>query len=257
MNSQSDTRENLGFRQGGTHIAKVVLYAKKVGMISMFLDKWDFIGCTVLEVPKHCLVKEVYQDVSSGLVKYKKIQFGVVCAENPGSFSVSKKVKKPLKVDLEKKGVLPCYRVFESANPNGMFDTLQNGAFIVASDVFKKDMKIGATSKSKGKGFQGVIKRHNMAGGPASHGSSKFHRKCGSVGGGRSTSGRTFKNSPMAGRMGFNQVTVWGLKVISVLKPEDMNLDPIVWQGYEWIIVHGAVPGSTGSSVFLSSKHVV
>lgn len=88
---------------------------------------------------------------------------------------------------------------------------------------------------SKGKGFQGVMKRHNFGGGPASHGS-KFHR-VGASTGNRTTPGRTFKNIKMPGRMGGDRVTVQNLRVVSI-DPER-----------KIILVKGAVPGSKNSFV--------
>ena len=108
----------------------------------------------------------------------------------------------------------------------------------VRVDVFGEGEKIDVTGTSKGKGFQGVMKRWNFAGGPASHGAKKWHRRPGSIGQ-RKTPGRVYKGKKMAGHMGDERVTVQNLEVVEVRPDENL------------ILVKGAVPGANGGLVIL------
>lgn len=108
---------------------------------------------------------------------------------------------------------------------------------VIKADTFQKGEIVDVRGKSKGKGFQGVMKRHNYAGGPASHGS-MFHRAPGSIGS-SSYPSRVLKNKSLPGQMGNEMVTVKGLQVIEI-RPEE-NL----------IFISGAVPGPTGSFVVI------
>lgn len=106
-------------------------------------------------------------------------------------------------------------------------------------ELFENERYIDVSALSKGKGFQGVMKRHGFAGGPAAHGS-KFHRVAASTG--QCTSpGRSFKNSKMPGRMGFERVTVQNLRVVKVDKELGV------------LMVSGAVPGKKNATVYIKS----
>ncbi len=107
----------------------------------------------------------------------------------------------------------------------------------VSSGIFEKGELVHVRATSKGKGFQGVMKRHNFSGGPASHGS-MFHRAPGSVGS-SSYPSRVFKNKALPGQMGNQRVTVQGLRIVDI-RPEE-NL----------VLIAGAVPGSVGGLVFI------
>ena len=101
--------------------------------------------------------------------------------------------------------------------------------------AFTEGMLVDVSGTSKGKGFQGVVKRFRVAGGPASHGS-MFHRRIGSVGM-RQTPGRVWKNQAMPGHMGTDSRTVQNLRVVKIIA--DKNL----------ILVKGAIPGANGDDV--------
>lgn len=106
----------------------------------------------------------------------------------------------------------------------------------LTADTFSTDDKIRVTGTSKGKGFQGGVKRHGFAGGPRSHGQKHSEREPGSIGGsGGRAGGRVAKGMRMAGRMGSDLITVRNLKVLAV----DKNTNTIV--------VKGAVPGNPGT----------
>lgn len=142
-----------------------------------------------------------------------------------------KNVNKPLAGHFQKYTVSPVrfLREFRDFAPEG--DT-------VSVDIFSEGEKIDATGTSKGKGTQGVMKRWNFKGGPASHGSKKWHRRPGSIGQ-RKTPGRVYKGKRMAGHMGMERVTVQNLEIVEI-RPEE-NL----------ILVKGAVPGANGGLVIL------
>ncbi len=101
---------------------------------------------------------------------------------------------------------------------------------------------VTVSGKTKGKGFQGVVKRHGFAGGRRSHGQKHSEREAGAIGGGGRAGGRIIKGLRMAGRMGNNKVTVKNLRVIKVL-PETRE-----------IFIRGAIPGRRGSAVLIKSK---
>ena len=107
----------------------------------------------------------------------------------------------------------------------------------ITVDIFQKDEKVHVQGMSKGKGFQGAMKRHNFRGGPATHGS-MFHRTVGSVGA-SSYPSRIWKGKKMPGQMGAKNVTVRGLKIVEV-RPEE-NL----------LLIAGAVPGPAGGYVVI------
>ena len=113
----------------------------------------------------------------------------------------------------------------------------------VSLEIFSVGDKVQVSSISKGKGFQGVVKRHGFHGGPRSHGQKHSEREPGSIGGGGRDGGRVAKGMRMAGRMGGDRITIKGLKIVAV--------DP----GNNTILVSGAVPGRKGTLVELRSMN--
>ena len=108
--------------------------------------------------------------------------------------------------------------------------------------LFSEGEVVTVSGKAKGKGFQGVVKRHKFEGGRRSHGQKHSEREAGSIGGGGRAGGRVVKGMRMAGRMGGNTVTVKNLKIIKIL-PETRE-----------IFVRGAVPGRRGSLLVVKGK---
>ena len=108
-------------------------------------------------------------------------------------------------------------------------------------DIFEQGEKVNVTGISKGKGFQGGVKRYNFRGGPKTHGQSDRHRAPGSIGAG-TTPGRVLKGMRMAGRMGGDRVTVKNLEI--VLSDPDRNL----------LLVKGAVPGRRNSLLVIKKR---
>lgn len=195
------------------------LVAKKVGMTQVFDDDGNLIPVTVLRVDPNIVIarkteeKHGYDAVVLGVDDMKK-----------------SRVTKPYAGQFPE-GVLPKkdVREFRDFEPEcAVGDAL-------GIELFEACRFVDVMGISKGKGFQGVIKRWGFSGGRASHGS-KFHREPGSTG--QCTSpGRTFKNVKMPGRMGRERVTVLNLKVVKVDA------------GNRTIMVRGAVPGTNKGSV--------
>lgn len=146
-------------------------------------------------------------------------------------------MNKPMKGHFAKAGVAPKRFVREFKLEDAESYTVGQE---IKADVFAAGDKIDATAKSKGKGFQGAIKRHGQSRGPMTHGS-KYHRHAGSNGS-ATTPGRVFKGKKMAGHMGAVRITVQNLEVVRV--DAEQNL----------ILVKGAVPGPKKSLVMIKES---
>ena len=202
---------------------KKAILATKVGMTQIFNEDGTLIPVTVLQAGP-CVVTQVKTEENDG---YAAVQVGF------GDIR-EKLVNKPEKGHLEKAGVdlkrfLKEFR-FENA---GEYEVGQE----IKADIFEAGDHIDATAISKGKGFQGAIKRHGQSRGPMAHGS-KYHRHAGSNGP-ATTPGRVFKGKHMPGHMGHVQVTIQNLEIVRV--DAEQNL----------ILVKGAVPGPKKSLVTL------
>jgi len=156
-------------------------------------------------------------------------------------FGVKSRPSRPQKGHLRKAG-LPDRQGLETLRevPADSTEDLELGARIDAS-MFAQGEIVDVIGTSKGKGFAGVMKRHNFSGGPKTHGQSDRWRHSGSVGSG-TTPGRTFKNMRMAGHLGDARVTVKNLRILSV-DPE-RNL----------VALRGAIPGPNGGLVVIRKK---
>ncbi len=146
-----------------------------------------------------------------------------------------RKVTKPLTGHFDAAGVTPRRHVTEIRTEDAADYTLGQE---IAVDVFEAGAKVDVVGTSKGKGFAGVMKRHNFKGVSASHGSHRNHRKPGSIGA-SSTPSRVFKGMRMAGRMGHDRTTVLNLQVQAVDAEKGL------------LLVKGAVPGARGRLVFV------
>ena len=200
---------------------KKAILATKVGMTQIFNEDGTLIPVTVLQAGP-CVVTQVKTEENDG---YAAVQVGF------GDIR-EKLVNKPEKGHLEKAGVdlkrfLKEFR-FENA---GEYEVGQE----IKADIFEAGDHIDATAISKGKGFQGAIKRHGQSRGPMTHGS-KYHRHAGSNGSASDPS-KVFKGKKMPGQMGHVQVTVQNLEVVRV--DTENNL----------LLVKGAVPGPKKSLV--------
>ena len=194
---------------------KKAILATKVGMTQIFNEDGVLVPVTVLQAGP-CVVTQVKTVENDG---YKAVQVGFVDKRE-------KSVNKPVKGHFDKAGVSYKRYVrefrFENAEEYNVKDEIK-------ADVFAAGDKVDATAISKGKGFQGAIKRHGQHRGPMAHGS-KFHRHQGSNGS-ATTPGRVFKGKGMPGQMGNKQITVQNLEIVRV--DAENNL----------ILVKGAVPG--------------
>ncbi len=214
------------------------LLGRKVGMTQVFDDGGGAIPCTVLRVGPCVVVqrremsRDGYEAVQIGLVEPTKVRGGV----REGGSKKSKGINRAQKGHLDKANVPPMKRLREfRLNPGSEAPAV--GDRILVS-VFKLKDRVDIIGQSKGKGFQGVMKRHNFHGGAASHGS-MHHRAPGSVGASAYPS-RTFRGTRMPGQMGGNRVTVKNLEVVRV--DEENSL----------LVVRGAVPGARGSYLTVS-----
>ena len=200
---------------------KKAILATKVGMTQIFDENGVLVPVTVLQAGP-CVVTQIKNAENDG---YKAVQVGFVDKRE-------KLVSKPLRGHFDKAGV--SYKRYvrefklENADEYSVKDEIK-------AEIFAAGDKIDATAISKGKGFQGAIKRHGHHRGPMAHGS-KFHRHHGSNGS-ATTPGRVFKGKKMPGHMGSRQITVQNLVVVKV--DADNNL----------ILVKGAVPGPKKSLV--------
>jgi large subunit ribosomal protein L3 len=213
-------------------LKKLKLMGKKRGMTQLFDDKGHARACTVIEMQPNVVtqVKTVEKD------GYSAIQLGFDVVETKDPRTVGNRVTKPLLGHFKKAGVKPCRHLTESTVAEGVEYTLGQSFGV---DTFAEVAYVDATAVSKGKGYQGVIKRHHFAGGPASHGSG-FHRHGGSTGM-RSSPGRCLPGQKMPGRMGGEQVTTQNLRVVKVDPTENL------------LIVEGAVPGARNGLVYISA----
>ena len=196
------------------------ILGKKLGMTQIFTEEGIVVPVTVVEAGPNVVtqVKTVEKD------GYNAIQVGFEDAKE-------KSLNKPQKGHLAAANVLKKHLKEFRVDAVEEFTVGQE----IKADLFAAGEKIDVTGTSKGKGFQGPIKRHGQSRGPESHGS-RYHRRPGSMGA-CSFPGRVFKNKKLAGHMGSVKVTVQNLEVVRV--DADKNL----------ILVKGAIPGAKGSVV--------
>jgi len=202
---------------------KIGLLGKKIGMTRVYDEKGKATPVTVIEAGGNT----VLQTKTTENDGYAGVQVG---------FDVQKehRVTQPLLGHFKKAGSEPKKIIKEFRLPDG---ASLDGAFDLSVSQFAVGDVVDVIGRSKGKGFQGVIKKHNMDGQGASHGS-MMHRRNGAIGN-RSTPGRIWKNMGMPGHMGDDRVTVQNLKVVQVRPEEGV------------ILVSGAVPGANGSYIVI------
>jgi large subunit ribosomal protein L3 len=200
------------------------LLGKKIGMTQVYDAENTLVPVTVVEAGP-CPVVQVKTVESDG---YNAVQLG---------FS-RKKIKNTSKAALnhaKQAGLAEAPRVLGEvrlAEP----PAVKPGA-VVTVTAFHEGQLVDVIGVSKGKGFQGVVRKHHVAGGPAAHGS-MFHRRIGSIGM-RQTPGRSWKNQSMPGHLGTDRCTVQNLRVVKVLPEKNL------------LLVKGAIPGANGDDVIV------
>lgn len=209
----------------------LTLMGKKRGMIQLFDEKGNVVVCTVIEADPN-VVTQIKTKENDG---YIALQLGFEKVAGKTQHTIEKRTGKPQLGQFKKAGVEPRRFMVESRLDST--DSYAVGQEI-GVDIFDGVEFVDATAISKGKGYQGVMKRHNFAGGPASHGSG-FHRHAGSTGM-RSTPGRGLPGGKKAGQMGGERITVQNLRVVRIDKEDNL------------IIVKGQVPGPRNGLVYLS-----
>jgi len=201
----------------------VGILGKKLGMTQVFAEDGRAYPVTVVEAGPCCVVqvknndKDGYEAVKVGFLEVKE-----------------KKMNKPMTGVCKKVGV-KLYKIMKEYPMGG----LKVGELLTVEQFAKGD-KVSVSGVSKGKGFQGVMKRHNFSGGPGSHGS-MFNRAPGSIGA-SSYPSRVWKNQGMPGHMGSERVTVKNLEVVDVKAGQNI------------LLIKGAVPGANGTIIEIKKE---
>jgi large subunit ribosomal protein L3 len=200
---------------------KIGLLGRKIGMTRIYDDKGKATAVTVIEADGNTALQLKSEETDG----YSAVQVG---------FGAQKehRVNKPMLGVFKKAGSEPKRFIREFRLPDG---TKLEGELDLSVKQFAVGDVVDVIGRSKGKGFQGVMKKHNMDGQPASHGS-MMHRRNGAIGN-RSTPGRIWKNMGMPGHMGDERITVQNLRVAQIREAEGV------------ILVTGAVPGANGTYV--------
>lgn len=202
------------------------LIGRKCGMTRVFTEAGESIPVTVIEVDPNRItqIKTVEDD------GYQAVQ--VTTGERRAS-----RVTKPLAGHFAKASVAAGRGLWEFRVSGDEVASLQVGG-VIGVDIFQPGQAVDVTGTSKGKGFQGGVKRWNFRTQDATHGNSVSHRVHGSTGQNQ-TPGRVFKGKKMAGHMGDERVTVQGLEVVAI--DAERNV----------LVIRGAVPGATGNDVIV------
>ena len=202
------------------------LVGKKCGMTRVFTEAGASIPVTVVEISANRITQVKNTDVDG----YQAIQ--VTTGTRRDS-----RVAAAQKGHFAKAGVAAGRGVWEFRANDSDLEGREIGGEILA-DLFEQGQIVDVTGQSKGKGFQGGVKRHNFSMQDATHGNSVSHRVLGSTGQNQSL-GKVFKGKKMPGQMGNKRVTVQGLEVISVDVEKGL------------LVIKGAIPGATGGDVIV------
>ena len=200
------------------------LLGKKVGMTSVFSAEGKNVPCTVIEVGP-CVVTQLKTVEKDG---YESVQLGFEDTNE-------KHTSKPLQGHFKKAGVAPKRHLAEFKD----FEEKFNLGDTVDVNLFNEAVFVDVIATSKGKGFQGVVKRHGFGGvGQATHGQHNRARKPGAIGA-CSYPAKVFKGMRMAGQMGGDRVTVQNLRVLKVIPEHNL------------LLIKGSIPGAKGSIVII------
>ena len=200
------------------------LLGKKIGMMSVFSADGKNVPCTVIEAGP-CAVTQVKTIEKDG---YEAVQIGFQDQKES-------RMSAPLLGHFKKAGVAPKRHLAEFKG----YETELNMGDVLTVDLFADTNYVSVTGTSKGKGFQGVVKRHNFGGvGQATHGQHNRARKPGSIGA-CSYPAKVFKGLRMGGQMGNARVTTHNLQVLKVIPEHNL------------LVIKGSVPGYNGSIVII------
>jgi len=214
------SRERVAFTNGRGGILGI-----KAGMTQIFNDEGESIAVTVIDL-KPAVITQVKTKDKNG---YQAIQVGILDKK-------ANSATKPEQGHAKASGATGFYHYQEFRIADGeKIDGLTVGK-VLSPEFIKSGDLVDLTSVSKGKGFQGGMKRYHMAGGFKTHGASISHRSLGSIGN-RADPGKCFKNKKMAGQMGNIQVTVQNVRVVRVDAENQL------------LLVHGSVPGAKSGIV--------
>ncbi|MET0151097.1 MAG: 50S ribosomal protein L3 [Candidatus Binatia bacterium] len=202
--------------------AKLGLIGKKLGMTQIFVKGGALVPVTVIQAGPCAVVQKRTEDKDG----YFAVQLGF--AETKAQ-RLSKAGREHRKKAGKMVGVLREFRAGAE---------LEVGAEVKVADLFKEGDLVDVTGVTKGRGYQGVIKRHHFSGFPATHGTHEYFRHGGSIGN-RTHPGRVFKNKRMAGQMGAERVTTQNLAVVGVRADDNV------------LLVRGAVPGGRNGILFI------
>ena len=207
---------------------KPKLMGIKQGMMQLFDAQGNRVVCTVIKADKHVIsqVKSAEKD------HYNAIQL----ASGNLNAAKARKVAKPQQGHFKKAGIEPRRHMMEVRVDDA---TAYQVGQEMGVELFQDIEYVDVIGISKGKGYQGVMKRHNYSGGPAAHGSG-FHRHAGSTGM-RSPPGRCLPGTKKAGHMGDERVTVENLRVVKIDSDKQV------------IVVEGAIPGTRGGLVYITT----
>jgi large subunit ribosomal protein L3 len=200
-----------------------MLLGRKLGMTSIFSENGEYVPCTVIEAGP-CAVVQVRTLEKDG---YTAVQLGY------GEIA-ERKVSQPLAGHFKKAGIAPKRHIKEFRMDN---ITVAPGETVTIENILQIGDKVKVSGTSKGRGFQGVMKRHHFGGvGMSTHGQSDRQRAPGSIGS-SSYPSRVFKGMRMAGRMGGTRISIRNLEVLDIMP--DQNL----------LVIKGSIPGAINSIV--------
>lgn len=199
------------------------IVGSKVGMTQIFDEEARALPVTVIKAGP-CRIVQIRTPETDG---YSAVQLG---------YGRDRRPSRPVAGHYAKAGVEPARRLVEVRVED--VSGFEVGQEIKVEDIFQPGGKADVTGVSKGKGFQGVMKRHNFRGQKASHGAHKIHRAPGAIGA-CATPARVFKGTKLPGRMGAERTTVLNLAVVGVDAEQGL------------LLLQGAVPGPKGAVVFV------
>ncbi|MFM8280806.1 MAG: 50S ribosomal protein L3 [Bacteroidota bacterium] len=200
-----------------------MLLGRKLGMTSIFSENGEYVPCTVIEAGP-CAVVQVRTIDKDG---YSAVQLGY------GDIA-ERKVSQPLAGHFKKAGLAPKRHIKEFRLDNV---TVAPGETVTVESILKIGDMVKVSGTSKGRGFQGVMKRHHFGGvGMTSHGQSDRERAPGSIGS-SSYPSRVFKGMRMAGRMGGTRISIRNLEVLDIMPEQNL------------LVIKGSIPGAINSIV--------